>query len=315
MKDNKKIFRYNLLTKKLLLGKASREEMKELSDWEIVSSKMINQLNKTETDTPGEEVGKRMWININKRCNKSNRRILDYKRYCEMAAAACIAALVTIGVFWLTDKKSVSITEYVAVSAQNSLLYTLPDSSKVWMQAGSTIRYAKAFDTERNVWLTGESTFEVKKKNGLPFKVNIHQAYVEVKGTVFRVLNQVEGESEVTLFSGKVNFNTSSGKTIEMAPRQRILYNSAKDGITVQTIENITWEDGVYKFTDMQLDVLMRAIEDIYHTSISVSPRINQKHIFTGTIEFNAPITTIMERICFNMNCKYKQDNKTIVIY
>ena len=314
MKDNKKIFRYNLLTKKLLLGKASREEMKELSDWKIISSKMTNQLKEIETDTPDEEVGQRMWININKQCYKPNRRI-DYKRYWQMTAAACIAALVTVGAFWLTDKNSVSITEYVAVSAQNSLLYTLPDSSKVWMQAGSTIRYAKAFDTERNVWLTGESTFEVKKKNGLPFKVNINQAYVEVKGTVFRVLNQVEGESAVTLFSGKVNFNTNSGKTIEMSPRQRVLYNSAKDDITVQTIGNITWEDGVYKFTDMQLDALIQAIEDIYHISISVSPKINQKHLFTGTIEFNAPITTIMERICFNMNCTYKQDNKAIAIY
>lgn len=47
--------------------------------------------------------------------------------------------------------------------------------------------------SNREVWLEGVSTFEVTKRKGHNFKVYIDQAFVEVKGTVFRVQCYLSG--------------------------------------------------------------------------------------------------------------------------
>ena len=48
----------------------------------------------------------------------------------------------------------------------------LPDSSKVWLNGGSSLIYPSSFvSAERNVCLTGEDFFEVKKDNGRPLTV------------------------------------------------------------------------------------------------------------------------------------------------
>lgn len=314
MKNNKNIYRYNLLTRKLLSGKASSEEMEELAEWKIVSNKMKDQLNKAEKDGIDEKIGMRMWKQINKRCETPENRSSKRNMYLQIAIAACSAIVAIIGTLWFTQPGVPPATEYLAISASNSQLYILPDSSKVWMQAGSTIRFNKDFKKERNVWLTGISTFEVRKKNGIPFKVNIDRAFVEVKGTVFQVWNQKSGQCEVTLFSGKVDFNTNTGKKIELSPRQRIIYQPDKDDIEVSMIGNINWEDGEYRFTDVRLDSLIHIIEDVYHSKITVSPQVNQHHLFTGIIKYDDSITAVIERICYNMNCKYKKESDEITI-
>ena len=64
-------------------------------------------------------------------------------------------------------------------------MYMLPDSSTVWLEPDSKIRISSEFLNKREVWLTGSSVFEVKKRVNSDFKVYINTACIEVKGTVF----------------------------------------------------------------------------------------------------------------------------------
>ncbi len=315
-KDNKNIYRYNLLTKKLLRGEASTEEMKELSEWEIVSDKMKSQLSQAATDEANEEIGKRIWKKIDKKCNNTKQRSLLRPLHRQMIAAACTILFLAAGTFWLFQKEApTAIEKYTTIIAKSSRFYILPDDSKVWMQAGSSIRFNQQFTTGREIWLAGESTFEVTKRNEEPFKVHIDPAFVEVKGTVFQVRNRKKEQSEVTLFSGKVDFNTTTGKKIEMSPRQRVIYQPAKDDITIKDIGNISWEDGLYKFTDIPLDSLIEVIEDIYDTPVALASGINRKHLFTGAIKYDDPILKVIEKICFNMHRTYTLQNENILIH
>ena len=62
----------------------------------------------------------------------------------------------------------------------------LPDSSEVWINAGSTITYQAGFGiTNRNVRLTGEARFSVRKNSELPFHVKTNQLNVTVTGNQF----------------------------------------------------------------------------------------------------------------------------------
>lgn len=83
---------------------------------------------------------------------------------------------------------------------------SLPDGTKVWLNAGSSIRYPVVFNSvERKVEITGEAYFEVVKDTKKPFLVNIPGGTVEVLGTHFNV-NAYDDEEAVrtTLLEGSV---------------------------------------------------------------------------------------------------------------
>ena len=86
-------------------------------------------------------------------------------------AAASVAILLLIGGLWmiLGDNKA-EMNELVRIEAQQSMMYILPDSTKVWMKPGSSIQYAKDFNKDRKVWLSGNSLFEVYKHEGSTFQ-------------------------------------------------------------------------------------------------------------------------------------------------
>jgi transmembrane sensor len=83
----------------------------------------------------------------------------------------------------------------------------LPDGTKVWINAASSLRYPTAFTgSERKVEVTGEAYFEVQKNLSQPFKVSIPgKEAVEVLGTSFNV-NAYPDEPEIrtTLLEGSI---------------------------------------------------------------------------------------------------------------
>lgn len=83
----------------------------------------------------------------------------------------------------------------------------LPDGSKVWLNAGSSLRYPTAFSrNERMVELTGEGYFEIIHNTASPFKVKTSNQIVEDIGTEFNI-NAYADEPVIktTLVSGAVN--------------------------------------------------------------------------------------------------------------
>ena len=187
-------------------------------------------------------VESRIWNKIDSKCQTPFERKQRLQlRYLKIALAACITVLLVVGgsIFFFNEEPVTSqhIIEYTEIVSSNSRLYVLPDSSRVWMQAGSRIRFSQDFMDKREVWLEGESTFEVTKRKGRNFKVYIDQAFVEVKGTVFRVQSTRQYGAEVTLFSGKVDFNAkASQRKIEMKPLQQVIFHPEKDEVILKNI-------------------------------------------------------------------------------
>lgn len=162
----------------------------------------------------------------------------------------------------------------------------------------------------------GVSTFEVTKRKGHNFKVYIDQAFVEVKGTVFRVQSTCQDGAEVTLFSGKVDFNVkASQRKVEMKPLQQIVFHPEKDEVILKNIGNISWDEGRYKFVDMRMDDLIEAIHDIYHIPVELDRKVARNDLFTGYMRYDDPASKVIEKICINMNLKFKKETQKIIIY
>ena len=227
-------------------------------------------------------IKEQIWKKVKTKCEyrKNNRVLVEPRWY---FAAASIAFLLTIGGFWLTFKGDKIANELIKITAQQNQMYTLPDSSKVWMEPGSSIQYTKAFNKERKVWLSGNSLFEVYKHEGSTFQVYIDKAFIEVKGTV-------------------------------MKPLQRVIYNPRNAEMRVEQITNIKWENGKYNFTDIPLQELISIINQMYNSDVTLAKGINHESAFTGSIRYDEPLEDVVNKICFTLNLNKEEHANKIII-
>src|SRR5690606_8328137 len=102
----------------------------------------------------------------------------------------------------------------------------LPDSSRVWMNALSTLSYPADFGNHRrDVEISGEVYFEVRRDPVKPFLVKTGELSVQVLGTQF-LLNAYEEEPEirVSLLTGRVAVQQWD-KTGILKPGEQLVLN------------------------------------------------------------------------------------------
>lgn len=167
------------------------------------------------------------------------------------------------------DKDSPSGTEKGNRSMQYAILttpkggtyqITLPDGTKVWLNAASTLKYPARFsDEERVVALEGEAYFEVRKskKQAWPFRVVVTGQTVEVLGTEFNISAYPdESETKTTLVEGKVKVSDGASEaTIRstqyaiLSPGQQAITSNAITNVLEVEVEQYTaWKDGFFYF-------------------------------------------------------------------
>jgi len=149
----------------------------------------------------------------------------------------------------------------------------LPDGSKVWLNAASSIRYPTVFTgNERKVEVTGEAYFEVVKNSTSPFRVKINdEAEVEVLGTHFNVNSYMNEESiNTTLLEGSVSVKNSSGKLILQPGQQARVAGNEKIKLFAEVdVEKVmAWKNGVFNFQDATLEEVMRQLERWYDIDV-----------------------------------------------
>ena len=120
-------------------------------------------------------------------------------------------------------------TQVVApVGSRTSL--TLSDGTKVWLNAGSTLRFDNNFNNgHRKIYLEGEAYFDVTKNKKLPFIVKTSDIDLKVLGTAFNVkCYKEEGTIETTLVRGSIMIESkdASGKieTTILKPNEKAIF-------------------------------------------------------------------------------------------
>ena len=302
------------LIKSLLSGRLSKKQRKAFADLESVDIEIKKQWNESGNRAADMAIKEQIWKKVKAKCEyrKNNRVLVEPRWY---FAAASIALLLTIGGFWLTFKGDKIANELIKITAQQNQMYTLPDSSKVWMEPGSSIQYAKSFNKERKVWLSGNSLFEVYKHEGTTFQVYIDKAFIEVKGTCFHIKQTDAEKNEITLFRGKIEFNIeSTGQKTVMKPLQRVIYNPRNAEMRVEQITNIKWENGKYNFTDIPLQELISIINQMYNSDVTLAKGINHESAFTGSIRYDEPLEDVVNKICFTLNLNKEEHANKIII-
>lgn len=146
------------------------------------------------------------------------------------AAAACIAIVLFAAWQWWPssgdDKQAVIYGQQLVTQKGSRSQIVLPDGSKVWLNAGSTLDYPKQFNGKtRAVQLQGEAYFEVAKNANQPFIVHTKTFDIKVLGTGFNVRAYPDEDSAVTsLVHGSVEVITGGKekRSILLKPNEKI---------------------------------------------------------------------------------------------
>lgn len=308
MKTNKKELIQELLSKDF--HESTKDKFARMP---MVDKELQKQWSESEDESLDQKTGKRIWKHVERRTGLTNTHTIPLKVW---QIAATVAVLVATAGFWMFSRQEKNqLQNFIEITAQDNKLYQLPDSSKVWMQPGSSIRFAENFNADRTVQLKGNSLFEVHKHEGSTFKVYIDNDFIEVKGTCFLV-KQLNPEScKITLFNGNIDFNIeSNGNKISLNPLHELEYNPKSGESHLNRIENVKWVNGRYDFTEINLKHLIYIINQMYDTHITISKNVNMSGAFTGSIRYDESLDDIIDKICFSLNLNYKKE-KDIIIY
>lgn len=309
----KEVSECHRLIKDLFKDKLKRPEINKLSEIDMVEQRMKNQWIKC-NERVDPKIGEQIWTKIQKEYKMSAGKRYLFRIRQPLIAACVTLALIIGGYFLYMVIPALDRQEFVEILAESDMLYVLPDSSKVWMHPGSTIRYVKDFTKNRKVWLKGSSLFEIHKYPGSKFRVHIEQAFIEVKGTKFLVEKTEDGKDEITLFHGCIAFKAErTGEEITMKPLQRILYDPSDSKIQTRNIENIEWQYGKFKFNAMPLKQLLHIVNQIYNTHIIFEGK-EESSPFSGTIRQDESLKDVVDKICFIMNLHKRTFNDSIII-
>ncbi|SFN33519.1 FecR family protein [Chitinophaga sp. YR627] len=203
---------------------------------------------------------------------------------------------------------------YNTVSTPNGRQYrlVLPDGTKVWLNAGSSIHYPLLFSGKtRNVEMTGEAYFEVAANAAMPFVVTVNKnELIEVLGTSFNIKAYDEENSiAATLLEGRIRV----AKNTLLQPGQQAIL---RHGITVVNdpdIEKvIAWKNNLFDFDDSDLNEVMHQIARWY--DIEVVYAGHQPNIqFTGKISRNMTLQNLLNTLAVSgVKCQL-EDRKLIV--
>jgi ferric-dicitrate binding protein FerR (iron transport regulator) len=174
----------------------------------------------------------------------------------------------------------------------------LADGSKVWMNAGSSLRFPTSFqEKERIVELTGEAYFEIAKDAQRPFRVTVNDMQVNVLGTHFNIMAyENEAATAVTLLEGAVNV-AHHQRSVNLQPGQQ-----AQSGNNIQlkvlnnidTEEAVAWKNGYFLTNHTSLPVLMRQIERWYNVDIVYEGKVPDKK-FGGKIPRKSDLQEVLK--------------------
>ena len=212
---------------------------------------------------------------------------------------------------------------YNTLSTPNGGQYqlVLPDGSKVWLNAASSIRYPTAFmGNERKVEITGEAYFEVTKNQGKPFKVYFSSptggGHVEVLGTHFNINAYIdEATIKTTLLEGSVKVSKNAASAI-LKPGEQASISQSSNTIPVQTAdvdEVVAWKNGRFEFNGNNIQSVMRQLGRWYDIEVSYEgsmPEVN----FMGGISRQENISEVLKMLEITKAVKFKIEGKKIIV-
>ena len=196
-------------------------------------------------------------------------------------------------------------------------LVVLPDGSKVWLNASSSLKFPTVFTgRERRVVLTGEGYFEIAKNASIPFHVSVNDMDIRVLGTSFDAMAYSdEATINTTLLQGSVE--VSQGNLVRrLSPGQQSMLNSAGHQISVGQADlqkTIAWKNGLFEFDHTDLQAIMRQLTRWYDIEVIYKIRPENTPL-GGSISKNLNLMEVLELLEANGINHFKIEGRKVYV-
>ena len=321
---------YRSLIIKELKGETSIEESRQLDEW--IKDNPKNQriydelwsayaLTSPEVDPfiPDKEVA---WSRIMHEIAKPDKSTPWFIQFSRIAAAAILFFLIGISAQYLWSERVPSdfLNQYstVVVPEGQKSMIILPDGSSVWMNSGSSLKYKSSFNTRiREVEISGEAFFEVKKDKSRMFRVNTGSINVEVYGTAFNVKNYREDKRlEVTVENGNVGLIRNGACVAELTHgKQAVVIEDSNAVLLSDTNVEVVkaWKNNELIFDGTPFEEVIRYLERWYGVKITIEEKMKKNHNYTFKIKTES-LTELLKLLQVITPLTYKIDGKNVTI-
>ena len=192
---------------------------------------------------------------------------------------------------------------------------TLPDGSKVWLNATSSLKFPGVFKGNiREVELKGEAYFEITKNSAMPFRVKSNGAQIKVIGTHFNVKSYGnEKLMKTTLVEGSIKITAGNSSHILKPGQQAILTNgkmSVLDNVDIE--EQLAWKNGLFLFKDASIKDVMEQAALWYDLKVTFEGKIPDKYL-TGKVSRSVNASEFMKLLNY-AGVKFEITGKNIII-
>ncbi len=244
------------------------------------------------------------------------RRFLN--RLCKVAAVISIP-LAALSVWSLSRQFGArqEVPAFIEVRATSGMTagITLPDSSRVWLNSGSSLRYPSRFGDTRDVELSGEAYFKVAKDAGRKFYVRTSGMTIEVVGTEFNVdAYDCPGRPfKTTLVNGAINMHYSDaesdahvlkiypGQCAAMDPDTRMVTLAVADPAVVSS-----WRYGKIYLNHTSAADALRMVENRYNVRFEVKNEAVYARSFTGQF-VDQRLDVVLEHFSRSAGMKFRR--------
>lgn len=208
-----------------LAGESTKDEQEHLGDWpenlrdktafrdlQLIWENSGVRLQDTEVDADTE------WTKLQQAIQMSDRESnvgsgIGVHMLFRIAATLLIITLAGVWLFRKSPNTVEQTPEVNTIAAGDSVeTFYLPDSSRIWLNAGSSLSYDETFGTsERRLTLKGEGYFKVSSDQSRPFIIQTETALIKVVGTSFNLREHNDG-AWLDVVEGLVRFSSSDSE-------------------------------------------------------------------------------------------------------
>ena len=336
--------RFTELLGKELAGEISQEESVELKSLLVDNSAYLNEYEKLrllfESEEAEDENIDRVYDRIKARIQvpvkaKLAPAAMRNNRFPLWLKVAAVLVLICSVVFLYTQftnppaAASQIVWSNVKTKASQIRTVVLADGSIVKLNAVSSLRYPQSFKgSEREVYLSGEALFEVKKDPVHPFIVHTEELNVKVLGTIFNVKAFSNDEyTEATLFQGRVAVTLANQPEREfiLKPQDKLnlIHGDAQPAlsrIAPYTQKDVIgfletgWTRHELVFKNRNFEDVAKLFERWYGLNITFKQQELKTLNFTGLFK-NETLPEALDALKLIEPFKYSISDKNVTIY
>ncbi|NML40599.1 DUF4974 domain-containing protein [Chitinophaga sp. G-6-1-13] len=194
---------------------------------------------------------------------------------------------------------------------------TLPDGSRVWLNAASSIRYPTTFAANnRHVEVTGEAYFDITKDDRKPFTVTVNKLDIQVLGTAFNVMAYPdENAIRTTLVQGAVNvINGTEKRLLHPGEQATIAPAGGPFHISQPNLEEtLSWKNGEFYFRDTNIRSIMREVARWYNVEVRYEGDMDNISL-SGIVSRNEEITQLLKALEMTKMVRFRVNGNVVFV-